>query len=70
LLSMSISQAGKANSFEKLNPAPPQIEGRVWHDDDANGIQDAGEVGISGITVELLDAGGSVSDSKITEPDG
>ncbi|MCD1259295.1 carboxypeptidase regulatory-like domain-containing protein [Paenibacillus athensensis] len=28
----------------------------VWHDRNANGVQDAGEPGISGVTVELYDA--------------
>ena len=32
---------------------------RVWEDVNANGIQDSGEPGISGATVELLDAAGA-----------
>ena len=30
---------------------------RVWLDANANGVQDAGETGINGVTVQLLDAG-------------
>ncbi|MBP6431896.1 MAG: T9SS type A sorting domain-containing protein [Ferruginibacter sp.] len=30
---------------------------RVWYDLDNNGIQDAGELGVAGVTVTLLDAG-------------
>ena len=32
----------------------------VWNDTDGDGVQDAGEEGINGVTVNLLDAGGSV----------
>lgn len=35
-------------------PALGSIGDRVWKDDNANGIQDAGEVGIAGVTLTLL----------------
>jgi len=35
---------------------------RVWYDLNNNGIQDAGEVGVQGVTVELLDAAGNPID--------
>ncbi|UOE27899.1 Ig-like domain-containing protein [Agromyces soli] len=34
------------------------IGDRVWHDENADGIQDAGEPGLEGVTVELLDGNG------------
>jgi len=43
---------------------------RVWNDFDADGIQDSGEPGISGITVELLDGAGSLITSTITDGSG
>ncbi|MEP7012998.1 MAG: SdrD B-like domain-containing protein, partial [Acidobacteriota bacterium] len=43
---------------------------RVWTDTNANGVQDAGEVGINGVTVELLNSGGTVIASKVTAGDG
>lgn len=46
------------------------IGDRVWNDTDANGVQDAGESGINGLTVELLDAGGSVIGTSTTAGDG
>jgi uncharacterized repeat protein (TIGR01451 family) len=39
---------------------------RVWNDADADGIQDAGELGIVGITVELLDGVGGVVATTVT----
>lgn len=36
---------------------------RVWNDLNNNGLQDAGEPGIQGVTVELLDAAGNPIDS-------
>ena len=37
---------------------PAHIGDYVWNDKNANGIQDAGESGISGVTVNLLDSTG------------
>src|SRR6185295_16555796 len=43
---------------------------RVWNDSDGDGVQDAGEIGINGVTVELLDNGGNVIDTQVTAGDG
>src|SRR6185295_5438285 len=43
---------------------------RVWLDSDGDGVQDAGETGINGVTVELLDNGGNVIASQVTAGDG
>ena len=43
---------------------------RVWLDTNANGAQDAGEAGINGVTVQLLDAGNSVIATTTTSGDG
>ncbi len=53
--------------------APPSggsIGDFVWDDSNADGIQDAGEPGRSGVTVNLLDCGGGVLDSTVTDADG
>ena len=42
----------------------------VWHDLDADGIQDAGEPGIPNATVHLKDASGTVIDTTTTTTDG
>ena len=38
----------------------------VWVDADGNGIQNSGEAGISGVTVQLLDSVGSVLQTQLT----
>jgi hypothetical protein len=43
---------------------------RVWIDGNGNGAQDAGETGLNGLTVELLDGNGNVVASTITDGDG
>ena len=43
---------------------------RVWLDSNANGVQDAGENGINGVTVQLVNAGGTVVATDTTSGDG
>ncbi len=47
-----------------------ELGDRVWADDNRNGVQDAAESGIGGITVELLDGTGAVVDTVVTDADG
>lgn len=52
---------GKANGlgemeFQTVTP-PIEIGNRVWLDNDSDGIQDAGELGIAGVTVQLIKSG-------------
>jgi fimbrial isopeptide formation D2 family protein/uncharacterized repeat protein (TIGR01451 family) len=49
---------------------PAGIGNRVWEDLDGNGQQDAGEPGIVGATVRLLDAAGTVIGTTTTVADG
>ena len=49
---------------------PAMLGNRVWLDDDADGIQDAGEAGLGGITVNLLDSGGATVATTTTAADG
>jgi hypothetical protein len=43
---------------------------RVWYDVDGDGVQDAGEAGLNGVTVELLNSGGTVIATKTTAGNG
>ena len=43
---------------------------RVWFDIDGDGVQDAGEPGIPGVTVELLDPDTGITRTTTTGPDG
>ncbi len=46
------------------------IGDRVWRDDNANGIQDTGELGLPDVTVELLDPNGTFIRSTVTDAGG
>ena len=50
--------------------APVEIGDLVWNDANGNGVQDPGEAGISGVTVELLDTANNVIASAVTDADG
>uniref|UniRef100_UPI00101D0243 SdrD B-like domain-containing protein n=1 Tax=Candidatus Oscillochloris fontis TaxID=2496868 RepID=UPI00101D0243 len=43
---------------------------RVWFDTDSDGVQDVGELGVAGITVELLNDVGTVLKTTTTNADG
>ena len=43
------------------SPAPIEIGNRVWLDADNDGIQDPGEAGISGVQVQLIKSGTTIS---------
>lgn len=49
---------------------PVSVGDRVWHDTDADGIQDAGEPGAPGITVTLYDLDNNALDSTTTDANG
>ena len=50
---------------------PGAVGDRVWLDVNQNGVQDAGEPGVPGITVDLLDSSGTtILDTTVTGVDG
>ena len=51
-------------------PGTGIIAGTVFVDDNRDGILSGGETCLGGVTVELVDAGGNVVDSVVTNPDG
>lgn len=42
----------------------------VWYDDNMNGIQDEGEGGVEGVTVQLFDCEGALLDEMLTDANG
>ncbi|MFN8488963.1 MAG: SdrD B-like domain-containing protein [Caldilineaceae bacterium] len=64
---------GKGNGIGDLellcDPAPLEIGNRVWQDLNGNGVQDAGEPGINGVTVQAQGANGTIS-TTVTSGDG
>jgi hypothetical protein len=65
---------GKVNGLGDVvilsDPAPIEIGNRVWLDGNANGVQDAGEAGISGVTVHLFNAANSQVGTAVTDANG
>lgn len=49
---------------------PVQLGDFVWKDENANGIQDPGEPGIPGVTVNLKDESGTIIATQQTDADG
>jgi len=64
---------GKAQGLGDLellaDPAPIEIGNLVWEDTDFDGVQDPGEPGIAGVTVELV-KGGAVIATATTDANG
>ena len=57
--------------YENADPATAIIGNLVWNDADGDGIQDAGEAGIGGVTLQLIDAvSGTVVAETRTAADG
>jgi hypothetical protein len=50
--------------------APGTVNSFVWDDQDADGIQDAGEPGLSNVTVTLRNSAGSVLQTTATDANG
>ncbi len=70
-LDWSFAKANGLGDLEVLcNGAPIEIGNRVWSDDNADGIQDPNEAGISGVSVELLNSTGSVVSTQTTNANG
>jgi hypothetical protein len=65
---------GKANGLGDIailaDNAPVQIGNRVWYDANRDGVQDADEIGLPGVTVNLLDDGGDQVATTTTDADG
>ena len=46
------------------------IGDRVWDDANGDGVQDSGEAGLEGVTVELIDDNGDVVETAVTDANG
>jgi len=67
-LSVTCDKSVTANFLSQTDLA--SIGNFVWEDKDADGIQDTGENGISGVTVNLYDSGGNFIKATTTSGDG
>jgi uncharacterized repeat protein (TIGR01451 family) len=65
---------GKAAGLGDIEPmcsiAPIEIGNRVWLDANRDGLQDANEIGIAGVRVELRTAVGALLATTLTDADG
>ncbi|WP_168218790.1 SdrD B-like domain-containing protein [Limnoglobus roseus] len=66
---------GKANGLGDLvaiqaTDPPVEIGNRVWLDTDRDGVQDPGENGISGVTIELRSQAGVLLATAVTDANG
>jgi protocatechuate 3,4-dioxygenase beta subunit len=64
---------GKANGMGEVEfitaPAPIELGNRIWKDLDGDGIQDAGEPGISGVVIKLMASNGTTEIASATTDD-
>ncbi len=51
-------------------PQPASLGDRVWLDANMNGVQDDGEAGVGGVTVELYDCAGNLLATTTTDANG
>jgi protocatechuate 3,4-dioxygenase beta subunit len=67
----TFGKSGGIGDIELLTAAAPvEIGDRVWLDSDSDGIQDASESGLAGVTVQLLDNSGSIIAEVNTSANG
>ena len=68
--SLAINQNRTDVDFGYRAPTDASVGDRVWRDDNGDGIQDVGEPGLNGVTVELLDSSNNVVATTVTAGDG
>ncbi|MFJ4223666.1 SdrD B-like domain-containing protein [Microbacterium sp. NPDC089695] len=67
----SFTKAGGVGDLSALvADAPVEIGNRVWLDADGDGVQDAGERPIAGVTIRLFDDAGTVIATAVTDAQG
>ena len=67
----TFSKANGVGEFVAIcQAAPIEIGNRVWDDTDGDGVQDPGEAGLDGVTVQLIAPGGGVLATAVTANGG
>ncbi|MBD2667016.1 SdrD B-like domain-containing protein, partial [Richelia sinica] len=59
-----------ATDTDTIGVPTVKIGDRVWYDTNGNGVQDTGELGVSGVTVKLLNQAGSTISTATTDSNG
>jgi SdrD B-like domain/G8 domain len=68
--SVTVSTGGEVDNLDAGLVQAAQITGRVWNDANGNGIQETGEAGYSGVTVQLLGPTNTVVTTTTADPAG
>ncbi|MBN1138604.1 MAG: hypothetical protein JXM73_18605 [Anaerolineae bacterium] len=68
VFTLGVCEDGSLSCYTVLRPF--LVGDTVWYDADGNGVQDAGELGIEGVIVNLLSSNGYVIATTTTNPDG
>lgn len=67
---ISITHSGQLESIAMHAVRPAQISGRIWYDEDDDGLMAVGEGGQQGAEVALYDAAGKIAATQTTGSDG
>jgi serine-aspartate repeat-containing protein C/D/E len=70
LITVNVPAGGASTGNDFIDDRPARLGDRVWLDSNANGQQDSGEAGVSGVTVNLLDNAGNVVGTQTTDGSG
>lgn len=69
-IALSEGESYEADFGYASDPAEGAVSGKLWSDADADGIRDAGEAPLAGITVTLYDSDGNMVATTTTAADG
>ncbi len=69
-ISSTLLALNEAITVKDVQPLFGKIGDRVWDDFNGNGIQDSGEAGMGGVTVNLYDGDGDLAGTRTTDPNG
>jgi protocatechuate 3,4-dioxygenase beta subunit len=68
--SITIAPGDQGVNYDFCEHEPSQLCGNVYHDENNNGLFDAGEDGIAGVTVNLFDDQGNLVATQVTDANG
>ncbi|MDD2669535.1 SdrD B-like domain-containing protein, partial [Zoogloea sp.] len=69
-IAVTLAPGATSTGNDFVDERTAAIGDKVWLDKNANGVQDAGEAGLAGVTVKLLDSAGTVVGSSTTDANG